>query len=256
MTPIINTQNKIAEITLSFWILKIIATTLGETAGDMLSMSLGMGYVVTFLVTSAFLLVLLFFQIRAEKFHSVLFWTTIIGTTTVGTEISDMMDRSFHFGYFLGSIILFCSLLLTLGIWFLQDNTLSIYPIYRKASEVFFWISVLFSNSLGTAFGDFLTDDLGLSYLMGALVSSAVIGGVLWVHCTTKINATFLFWIAFIFTRPFGATFGDFLTKPHSLGGLALNRTESSSLLLVLFFTILYVSNRKKPIKKQEIKGA
>lgn len=241
-------KNKLAEITIYFWILKIIATTIGEAAGDMLSMSFSMGYVLSFVLTGGILLILLFLQIRAEKFHSILFWAAIIGTTTVGTEISDMLDRTFHLGYFLGSIILIFLLLSTLYFWHKQDKTLSVYPITKTRSEVMFWISVLISNSLGTAFGDFLTDNMGLSYIVGASVTASIICMVLILHYATKINDVLLFWIAFIFTRPFGATFGDFLTNPYENGGLSFNRVEATLILVMLFSIVLWISHRRHHI--------
>ncbi|MCB9965690.1 MAG: hypothetical protein H6855_06385 [Rhodospirillales bacterium] len=239
------THNKIAQITIYFWILKIMATTLGETTGDMLSMTLNMGYVAGFGLTGLILLILLFFQIKAHKFHSLLFWASIIGTTTVGTEISDMMDRTFGLGYLWGSAVLVICLLASLGIWYLKEKSLRVYPITHKWPEVMFWIAVLFSNSLGTAFGDYLTDNMELSYLMGAFVTSGVIGIVMLLHYTTKISDVLLFWAAFIFTRPFGATFGDFLTKPLEKGGLNLDTIGSSAVILILFSIVLYISHRK-----------
>ncbi|MCB9963688.1 MAG: hypothetical protein H6857_01935 [Rhodospirillales bacterium] len=239
------THNKIAQITIYFWILKIMATTLGETTGDMLSMTLNMGYVAGFGLTGLILLILLFFQIKAHKFHSLLFWASIIGTTTVGTEISDMMDRTFGLGYLWGSVVLVVCLLASLGIWYLKEKSLRVYPITHKWPEVMFWIAVLFSNSLGTAFGDYLTDNMELSYLMGAFVTSGVIGIVMLLHYTTKISDVLLFWAAFIFTRPFGATFGDFLTKPLEKGGLNLDTIGSSAVILILFSIVLYISHRK-----------
>jgi len=238
-------KNKVAEITVFFWVLKILATTLGETAGDMFSMTLNLGYIASFGITAAILLVLLVCQIGADKFHSTLFWATIIGTTTVGTEISDMMDRSFHLGYFWGSTVLAAGLLATLALWHTREKSLRVYPIDRRWPEAMFWIAVLFSNSLGTAFGDYLTDDLEFSYVAGAAVTAGVIGVVLVLHYATKINEVFLFWIAFIFTRPFGATFGDFLTKPHQNGGLNLDRIESSAVILGLFAIVLFISHKK-----------
>ncbi len=243
-------KNKVAEINLYFWILKVIATTLGETAGDMLSMTLNMGYIVSFAVTGIILVVLLFCQIRAENFYSFLFWATIIGTTTVGTEISDMMDRTFDLGYFWGSIILISCLSITFMVWYTKERTLRVYPINHRWSEIMFWIAVLFSNSLGTAFGDFLTNNLQLSYILATLATSSVIGLALILHYKAKINEVLLFWIAFIFTRPFGAAFGDFLTKPHDSGGLSLDRIETSIILVTLFSIILYTSHKHQNINK------
>jgi uncharacterized membrane-anchored protein len=238
-------QNKVAEITIYFWVLKIIATTLGETADDMFSMTLDMGYINSLFLTGAILLIIMFFQIRAEKFHSLLFWGAIVGTTTVGTEISDMMDRTFHFGYFFGSAVLISCLLTTLIIWYMKEQSLLVYPIKKRSKEIMFWIAVLSSNSLGTAFGDFLTDNLNLTYIMGALVTSSIIVIVLLLHYATKINESVLFWIAFIFTRPFGANFGDLLTKPYNYGGLNLSRIDSTIVLLVLFSITLYMSQKR-----------
>lgn len=238
-------QNKIAEITIYFWILKIIATTLGEAFGDALSMTLEIGYILSFILTGIVLSILLFFQIRSRQFHSYLFWGAIIATTTVGTEVSDMLDRSFHLGYFTGSLLLIACLSFTLAFWYRKERTLSIYPINNRYTETMFWIAVIFSNSLGTAFGDYLTDNIGLSYLVGALVTSGVIVLVLLLHYLTKVNEVFLFWVAFIFTRPFGATFGDFLTKPHSNGGLELGRIESSIVLFIVFCIVLHISHKR-----------
>ncbi len=250
--------NKIAEITLFFWILKILATTLGETTGDMLAHTLNMGYIVSLLITGAILLVLLVFQIRAEKYHSLLFWACIIGTTTVGTEISDMMDRTLGLGYFYGSLVLVAGLLATFVVWYSKEKSLSVNPINRKPQEILFWVAVLFSNSLGTAFGDYLTDNLELSYIQGALITSAVIAVVLLLHYATKINQVFLFWIAFIFTRPFGATFGDLLTKPLDKGGLDLGTMESSLVTVLVFGIVLFVSVKmqKLNLDKHRISSA
>ena len=209
-TPVIS---KTAEVTVFFWIMKVLATTLGETVGDFVSMTLGLGYYEGLAITSAVLIVILVLQIGAKRFHPLLFWAAIIATTTVGTEISDFMDRSLGLGYLAGSIILLSGLLLTLAIWYYQEVDVRIYPIVRRDVEVFFWIAVLFSNSLGTAFGDFLTDDAGLTFVQGALVTGGVIAIVLALHYVTRLDDVLLFWIAFIFTRPFGATFGDLLTK-------------------------------------------
>lgn len=238
------TINKIAEITIFFWIGKIIATTLGETAGDFIAQTLDLGYVVGFGVTVALLLVILAFQIRARSYHPAAFWAAIVGTTTAGTEISDMMDRTFGLGYVSGSAVLFGGLLLTLALWYGRKRTLAVEPLVDRESEVFFWIAVVFSNSLGTAFGDALVDSVGLSYMQGAFVCSAVIGVVLLLHYFTKVNAVLLFWAAFIFTRPFGATFGDLLSKPHAKGGLELGTLETSAVATALLVAIVFASSR------------
>lgn len=242
--------NKVAQVTIFFWIMKIIATTLGETAGDFISMSLGLGYYVGFAITVAILAIILFFQIQASRYRPILYWAAIIATTTAGTEVSDLMDRSLGLGYALGSLILLACLLTTLTIWYYRDRDLSVYPIIKKDAETTYWLAVVFSNSLGTAFGDYLTDNMGLSYIQGALVTATVIGVVIALHYVTKLNDALLFWLAFIFTRPFGATFGDFLTKPVDKGGLSLSRGYSSIIALVLLAIVLFFSTRQeKPVR-------
>ncbi|WP_158971118.1 COG4705 family protein [Chachezhania sediminis] len=237
--------SKIAEVTAIFWILKIIATTLGESAGDLISQTLNLGYVAGLAITGAALAVLLAAQIRAKAFHPLLFWAAVVGTTTAGTEISDLMDRTLGLGYVWGSVILTAGLLATLLVWYLRDGTLRVDPINRRDAEVTFWIAVLFSNSLGTAFGDFLVDNLGLGYMQGALVCTAVIAAVLVLHRTRAVNAIALFWIAFIFTRPFGATFGDLLTKPLASGGLDLGTLHASLVCAALMLGIIFMGHRR-----------
>lgn len=236
--------SKVAAITLPFWIMKILATTLGETAGDFISMTLGLGYYAGLGITFAALVVVLYFQIYS-RFHPLLFWTAIIATTTAGTEISDFMDRSLGLGYVWGSLILAAGLAGTLAIWYARDRSLRVYPISRRDEELLFWIAVLFSNSLGTAFGDFLVDEVGLSFIQGALVTAGVIGVVAGAHYLTRVNDVLLFWVAFVFTRPFGATFGDFLTKPVAIGGLNQPRERASLITLALLLSVLYVSTRR-----------
>lgn len=239
-TPI--TPSKIAQVGLAFWMMKILATTLGETTGDFISMTLDLGYYWGLAITFMLLLAVLIVQIGSKTYRPLLFWLAIIATTTAGTEISDFMDRSLGLGYFAGSIILAVGLALTLTIWRMRVGTLRVYPIARREAEIMFWSAVLFSNSLGTAFGDYLVDGLGLSFIQGAVVTAGIIAAVALVHYFTRIDDVILFWIAFIFTRPFGATFGDFLTKPLEDGGLNLPRGEASLVTLCLLVCILYVS--------------
>jgi uncharacterized membrane-anchored protein len=225
--------------------MKVLATTLGETAGDFISMTLGLGYYVGLAATFAVLAVVLLFQIAARRFHPGLFWTAIIATTTAGTEISDFMDRSLGLGYAWGSVILVAGLGATLAVWYLRERDIRVYPITRTDIEFLFWVAVLFSNSLGTAFGDFLVDDLGLSFIDGALVTAAVIGLVAALSYLTRLDDVLLFWIAFIFTRPFGATFGDLLTKPVAAGGLNLPRGYASLTTLALLVLVLVLSTQR-----------
>ncbi len=242
--------NKVAEITLLFWLMKVIATTLGETLGDFISMTLNLGYLTGIGVTLVFFFVVLSVQLTAKEYVPVFYWMVIIGTTTLGTEISDFMDRSLHLGYAAGSLILFLLLITTLLLWYRKFGSLSVYPIFERNKEFYYWIAILFSNSLGTAFGDFLSDNLGLSYLDGAMVTAGIILIVITLHYLTKINEIVLFWIAFVFTRPFGAMFGDFLTKPVSKGGFDLGTLQASIVSVLLMSFLIFLSHRKlKPVR-------
>ncbi len=244
--------NKVANITLYFWIMKVIATTLGEMAGDFFSMTLNLGYVISLAITVAFLLVVLIIQLKVSKFNAVVFWLAIVGTTTVGTEISDLMDRTLGLGYAWGSLILFSCLMITLYLWHKIENGIKVYPITERRIEIFYWIAILFSNSLGTAFGDYLSDNMGLSYLTGAIVTGIIILIVILLHYYTKINQILLFWIAFIFTRPFGATFGDLLTKPLDKGGLNFGRGTATLIAAGLLALIIFYSSSKEKQKENE----
>ncbi len=249
-------MNKVSQITVFFWVMKILATTLGETSGDLLSMTLNLGYIVGLFITACFFLCMLIMQLRAQKFHIVLYWAVIVGTTMVGTEISDLMDRTLGLGYMFGSLLLLSCFLLVLILWYYREKNLEVFPIYERRKELFYWVAVLLSNSLGTAFGDFLSDNLGLSYTSGAMVCAAIIALVMIFHYTTRKNQIALFWIAFVFTRPFGATFGDLLTKPVIKGGLNLGTFSASAItvtLLALTLLITYQANKKNELST--IKG-
>ncbi len=238
--------NKVAKITLLFWIMKVVATTLGETLGDFFSMTLGLGYLTALIATFIFFIGILFVQLSLNKYIPVFYWLVIIGTTTLGTEISDFMDRTLGLGYALGSAILFIALIATLWLWKERFNNLEVFPISKKSKEIYYWIAILFSNSLGTAFGDFLSDNLGLSYLNGALITALIIIVVVLLHYFSKLNHIVLFWIAFIFTRPFGATFGDFLTKPVIKGGLAFSTLYASLFSILLMAILIFISHKNE----------
>lgn len=242
--------NKVAKINLIFWLLKIVATTLGETLGDFISMTLNLGYTVGIAVTLVFFFVILLVQLSVKKYIPVIYWLVIIGTTTLGTEISDYIDRTLHLGYTAGSTLLLSCLLLTLFLWFKKHKNLEFYPIKDQQKEIYYWTAILFSNSLGTAFGDFLGDYFGLSYLQGALVTGGVILVIVFLHKLTKINHILLFWVAFIFTRPFGATFGDFLTKPLDKGGLYLGTLNSSLVSAAIMTVLLFIAHQQHKLKK------
>src|SRR6478672_1058256 len=244
--------NKVARITLLFWILKIFATTLGEVLGDFFSMTLNIGYSLSLLITFVLFIIVLLWQMRQNRFHAPIYWLVIIGTTTVGTEISDLMDRTFGLGYALGASILFAALLIVLFIWHRHVKEIRVYPITKRRVELYYWFAILVSNSLGTAFGDFLSDNLGLSYLVGAAITAGVIVVVVLLHYFTKINRIVLFWIAFIFTRPFGATFGDFLTKPLEKGGMNFGRFPATLITAALLALVLVISMKKEEKLKVE----
>lgn len=247
-----NFNNKVAKITLIFWLMKIVATTLGETLGDFISMTLNLGYAKSLGISLLFFALVLFAQLTVKKYITVIYWLVIVGTTTLGTEISDYIDRTLHLGYAQGSLILIGCLLLTLFLWNMRYKNLEVYPITEQKKEIFYWVAILFSNSLGTAFGDFLSDNMGFSYLNGALVTGVIILIVVLIHYYTRINHILLFWIAFIFTRPFGATFGDFLTKPLTKGGLELG-TLPSSLVSIAIMTILVIISHRQHTKPTTI---
>lgn len=243
--------NKVAQITLIFWLMKIVATTLGETLGDFISITLNLGYTLGIAITLAFFLVVLLTQLSVKKYVPFIYWLVIVGTTTLGTEISDYIDRTLHLGYTLGTILLISCLLLTLILWFRKYKNLDVFPIYDKQKEIYYWTAILFSNSLGTAFGDFLGDYFELSYLQGAFTTGGVILIVVLLHYLTKINHIILFWIAFIFTRPFGATFGDFLTKPVDKGGLHLGTLNSSLVSCGLMAILIFITHRQHKLNGQ-----
>jgi uncharacterized membrane-anchored protein len=235
-----NTMNKVAKVTLYFWIMKICATTLGETGGDLLSMTMNVGYAVSSLILLGFFFVTLFIQLAAKKYHPVIYWLVIVSTSTAGTTISDYMDRTLELGYFKGSLILISCLLVILAVWRYSVGTLSVNYIQTRKAETFYWTAILFSNTLGTALGDFLADSSGLGFLGGAILIGALLALIVLVYFFTQINRVVLFWIAFVLTRPFGATFGDVLTKRVDQGGLNLG-TIGSSIVLASILVVLIV---------------
>ena len=247
-----NSLNKVAQITILFWLMKIVATTLGETLGDFISMTLNLGYATGIGITVVFFIFVLFLQLQQKKYVPTIYWLVIVSTTTLGTEISDFIDRTMHLGYALGSITLISCLMLTLFLWYKKYKSLEVYPIFEKNKEIYYWIAILFSNSLGTAFGEFLSDNIGLSYLNGALVTGLIIVIVVLLHYLSRINHIILFWIAFVFTRPFGATFGDFLTKPTAKGGLALG-TLNASLVAIIIMVLMTIYTHRNINKQNSI---
>ena len=221
-----NGLSKVPEVTLLFWIIKIAATTLGETGGDAVSMSMGLGYLIGTAIFTAVFLVAVVAQLKATGFHPFLYWTTIIATTTVGTTLADFADRSLRIGYAGGSSLLFILLMGSLAIWYRTLGSISVDKVSSPKAEVFYWITIMFSQTLGTALGNWTADTAGLGYTGGALVFSALLAVVAIAYYGTKTSHTTLFWSAFILTRPLGAVVGDFLDKPVTAGGLALSGIE------------------------------
>ncbi|MBV9989247.1 MAG: hypothetical protein JO301_16325 [Chitinophagaceae bacterium] len=239
--------SKIPPVTLLFWIMKICATTLGETAGDLLSMTMNVGYAVSSLILIGFFLLTLTGQLIARRYIPVLYWAVIVSTSTAGTTMSDYMDRTLGLGYMKGSLILVALLITVLVIWKSVEKTLSVDQIRSRRAELFYWIAILFSNTLGTALGDFLADDSGLGFGGGALLIGGLILLVVLAYYFTRISRVVLFWIAFVLTRPFGATFGDLLTKGHEKGGLGFGTKGSSLILLaILVILVIYDSLKKR----------
>ena len=227
---------KVPAVTLGFWVIKIAATTLGETGGDTVTMSMNLGYLTGTFIFAAIFAVLVTGQISVRKFHPFLFWLVIVATTTVGTTLADFVDRSLGIGYLGGTALLASLLLLTLGSWRVVCGSVSASSITNRRAELFYWLTILFSQTLGTALGDWVADTQGgwgLGYAGAAMVFGAGLALVLAAHFWTRISGTVLFWAAFILTRPLGATAGDFLDKPHDAGGLALSRYAASAVLAV-----------------------
>lgn len=244
-------MKKIPEITMLFWIMKICATTLGETAGDLLSMTLNVGYAISTIVLLVGFLITLILQLSLKKYVPAIYWLVILSTSTAGTTMSDFMDRTLGFGYAVGSLLLVFLLCLTLFIWYKLEKSLSVSDVKSKRGELYYWTAILVSNTLGTALGDYLADNSGLGFIGGAILIGSLLVITVFAYYFTKISTVFLFWIAFVLTRPFGATFGDLLTKNQEKGGLDFGTVGSSMILFsVLLILVLYASvlNKNKKI--------
>lgn len=240
-----DTLSKVPAVTLGFWIIKVAATTLGETGGDAITMTLNLGYLIGTAIFATILVIAVIAQIAANRFHPLLYWAVIVATTTAGTTLADFVDRSLGIGYVGGSSILFALLMAVLGLWYWLLGTVSVDTVTSRKAEMFYWATIMFSQTLGTALGDFLADTGGLGYQGGALVFGAGLAIVAGLYFYTDVSRTVLFWAAFILTRPLGATVGDFLDKPVEHGGLALGRFEASAVLAVFIVAcILLVPQR------------
>jgi uncharacterized membrane-anchored protein len=234
--------SKVPEVTLILWIVKVAATTLGETGGDSVTTTLNWGYLAGTLLFLGFLIVLVIAQITAEKFHPSLYWATIVASTTFGTTMADFADRSLGIGYTGGSLLLFTCLITILALWYWSQGTISVATVNTPKVEAFYWAAITFSQTLGTALGDWIADTDGLSYEGGALIFAAGLAFLTTLYFWTSVSRVVLSWAAFILTRPLGATVGDLLDKPMSEGGLALSRPLASAVIaifIVLCITLL-----------------
>ena len=233
--------SKVPEVTLLFWVIKVAATTFGETAGDALSMSLELGYLLSTVIFAVIFAAAVIIQIKAREFRPYLYWATIIASTTVGTTLADFADRSIGIGYAGGAALLCTLLIISLLAWYRTLGSIAIDTVGSPQSEMFYWVTIMFSQTLGTALGDWTADTAGLGYLGGAALFTALLGIVVAAYLWTNVSRTILFWVAFVLTRPLGAVVGDFLDKPVSEGGLALSRYAASAVLLAFIVACIMI---------------
>ena len=231
--------SKVPALTAIFWLIKILATTLGETAGDALSMSMNLGYLLSTFIFGVIFLVAVSAQIKAKQFHPFLYWATIIATTTVGTTLADFATRSLGIGYTGGSVLLLALLLGSLAVWYKTLGSVSVASLNTPKAELFYWVTIMFSQTLGTALGDWTADTAGLGYLGAALIFGGLLVAIVAAHYLSNLSKTALFWAAFILTRPLGAVVGDFLDKPIAKGGLDLSRFSASAALLFVIVALI-----------------
>lgn len=244
-------MNKLPQITLAFWVMKICATTLGETAGDLLSMTLNIGYAMSSLLLLGLFLASLVGQLRSRSYHPALYWTVILTTSTAGTTLSDFMDRSLGLGYATGALMLSSLLVVVLCTWQRSEKSLAVSNITSRRGELFYWGAILVSNTLGTALGDYLADDSGLGFAGGALLIGSLISLIAIAYYRTRVSHVVLFWMAFVLTRPFGATLGDVLTKSTEKGGLDLGTIGSSAVLAAVLVGMVCMAiwaQRMRPV--------
>lgn len=248
--------SKVPQATLVFWIVKICATTVGETGGDALSMTLNLGYLVSTLVFLGFFIVTFAAQLGAKRFHPLIYWLVVVATTTVGTTTSDYLDRTVGLGYVVSSIILFGGVIAVLAAWRLTTGRIEADHISSRRNEVFYWLTILVSNTLGTALGDFTASTTGIGFEDGALIFTGLIGLVALAHIFTKAPHAILFWAAYVLTRPLGATLGDTLTKPRAQGGLALGRFASTFAIAAVMVVIVTLTSQAMPWNRRRLEAA
>ncbi|MGO4549704.1 hypothetical protein AB4059_01175 [Lysobacter sp. 2RAF19] len=226
-------SSKVPAVTASFWLIKILATTLGETGGDAVTMSMGLGYLTGTLIFAAIFIAMVLVQIRARKFHPAVYWTTIVASTTVGTTLADFADRSLGIGYTGGATLLACLVIASLYAWYRTLGTIAVDSVGDAKSEGFYWLTIMLSQTLGTALGDWVADTAGIGYLGGIAVFGSLLVLIALLYWKSRVSHVALFWAAFILTRPLGAVVGDFLDKPFDHGGLNLSRYVASAVICV-----------------------
>lgn len=240
--------SKVPEVTIGFWIIKIFATTLGEVGGNAVTMQLGLGYLIGSVIFAAMLIVLVVMQIVAKRFRPFLYWAAIVATTLTGTTLADFFDRSLGIGYLGGSLSLFSLVMATIGLWYWQFGSVSIQTVLSPGVEAFYWTTIMFSQTLGTALGDWMADDTGLGYNGSALLIAVVLAGVAALYFVTRTSRTLLFWAAFILTRPLGATIANSFDKPVAQGGLAVGDLKASAVLgALIIIAIFLIPQRAAP---------
>lgn len=245
--------SKLPEVTLIFWVIKVLATTLGETGGDALSMSMDLGYLLSTGIFAVIFAAAVIVQLRAVKFHPVIYWLTIVATTTVGTTLADFADRSLGIGYAGGTAILLLLLLASLGLWKRTLGSVAVDSVSSRQSEIFYWFTIMCSQTLGTALGDWAADTAGLGYDGGMIVFGGLLAAIAVAYYLTRISHTILFWSAFILTRPLGAVVGDFLDKPIGKGGLELSRYSASATLLGLILFFVFAFSHKAAKRRENV---
>lgn len=243
-------KNRVPPIIFIYWVIKIASTTLGETGADMFSMTFNLGYASTIFIFLAIFIMCLITKLLLRGYHPVVYWLTFTASAIVGTAFSDFIDRTLGLGYAWGSLALIVSLLMVLAVWYWKDKSINVEYIASPSSELFYWLAFLIANTLGTAAGDFLADNMGLGFLTSAAVLSGVLILIALLHFFTKIPGTLLFWVAFVMTRPFGATFGDFLTKPPAKGGINLGTIGSSIVFCIIL--VLAIAQEMKLTKSRQ----
>lgn len=241
--------NRVPHIILLYWIIKIASTTLGETGADMFSMTFDLGYASTIAIFMSFFLVFLGIKLSIKRYDTLLYWLVFTATAIVGTAISDYIDRSLGLGYTLGSLLLVTSLILILAVWYFKEKSIDVENITTQSSEIFYWSAFLVANTLGTAVGDYLADELNIGFLNSALIISVLLLITALAHFYTKVSSLLLFWIAFVLTRPFGATFGDLLTKSQDKGGVGIGTIGAS-----IFFTLILIIAIREEMKVEKRK--